>query len=39
MKMDNDKRYQRLLERYQNGDLDRRTFLGLLGTAGLAAGP
>ena len=36
--MDNTKRYQRLLERYRNGDLDRRNFLGLLGAAGLAYG-
>jgi spermidine/putrescine transport system substrate-binding protein len=36
--MDNTKRYERLLERYGNGDLDRRTFLGLVGCAGLAAG-
>ncbi|MDZ7841553.1 MAG: extracellular solute-binding protein [Gammaproteobacteria bacterium] len=36
--MTNTKRYERLLERYRNGDIDRRTFLGLLGAAGLAAG-
>lgn len=36
--MDNMKRYERLLERYGNGDLERRSFLGLLGCAGLAAG-
>ncbi|MEX0924144.1 MAG: extracellular solute-binding protein [Rhodovibrionaceae bacterium] len=36
--MDSTKRYARLLERYRNGDLDRRTFMSLLGTAGLAAG-
>lgn len=36
--MDNGKRYERLLERYGNGDLDRRSFLGLVGCAGLAAG-
>jgi len=36
--MDNTKRYERLLERYRNGDLDRRNFLGLLGAAGLAYG-
>ncbi|WP_366658462.1 extracellular solute-binding protein [Fodinicurvata sp. EGI_FJ10296] len=36
--MDNTKRYARLLERYGNGDLDRRTFLGLLGASGMAAG-
>ncbi|MBO6824726.1 MAG: extracellular solute-binding protein [Sneathiella sp.] len=36
--MDNSKRYERLLERYKNGDLDRRKFLGLIGAAGLAYG-
>lgn len=36
--MDNTTRYQRLLERYQNGDLERRSFLGLIGAAGLAYG-
>lgn len=36
--MDDTKRYERLLERYRNGDLERRSFLGLLGCAGLAAG-
>lgn len=36
--MDNTKRYERLLERYGNGDLSRRKFLGLLGAAGLAYG-
>lgn len=36
--MDNSKRYQRLLERYKNGDVDRRTFLGLIGAAGVAYG-
>jgi len=36
--MDNTKRYERLLERYRNGDLERRSFLGLLGAAGLAYG-
>ncbi|AHM03672.1 ABC transporter, periplasmic spermidine putrescine-binding protein PotD [Roseibacterium elongatum DSM 19469] len=36
--MDNTTRYQRLLERYRNGDLDRRSFLGLIGAAGLAYG-
>ena len=36
--MDNGKRYERLLERYRNGDLDRRSFLGLMGAAGLAYG-
>ncbi len=37
-KMDNTTRYERLRERYQNGDLDRRSFLGLIGAAGLAYG-
>ncbi|MCG8491249.1 MAG: extracellular solute-binding protein [Sneathiellales bacterium] len=36
--MDDSKRYERLLERYKNGDLDRRKFLGLIGAAGLAYG-
>ncbi len=36
--MDDTKRYERLLERYRNGDLPRRTFLGLIGAAGLAYG-
>lgn len=36
--MDNTTRYNRLLERYRNGDLDRRSFLGLIGAAGLAYG-
>ena len=36
--MDDTKRYERLKERYLNGDLDRRRFLGLLGAAGLAYG-
>ena len=36
--MDDTKRYERLRERFQNGDLDRRNFLGLLGAAGLAYG-
>jgi spermidine/putrescine transport system substrate-binding protein len=36
--MDNTKRYERLLERYRNGDIDRRSFLGLIGAAGLAYG-
>ena len=36
--MDDTKRYERLLERYRNGDLNRRTFLGLLGAAGAAYG-
>ena len=38
MKLDSTTRYERLRERYINGDLDRRSFLGLLGYAGLAAG-
>ncbi len=37
-KMDNTTRYERLRERYMNGDLERRKFLGLLGAAGLAYG-
>lgn len=37
-KIDNTTRYERLLERYGNGDLDRRSFLGLIGAAGLAYG-
>ena len=36
--MDNTKRYERLLERFRNGDLDRRNFLGLIGAAGAAYG-
>jgi spermidine/putrescine transport system substrate-binding protein len=36
--MDSTKRYERLRERYLNGDLDRRNFLGLIGAAGLAFG-
>ena len=36
--MDNSKRYDRLLERYRNGDLSRRSFLGLIGAAGAAYG-
>ncbi|WP_397541997.1 extracellular solute-binding protein [Roseovarius salis] len=36
--MDNTTRYERLRERYMNGDLERRKFLGLLGAAGLAYG-
>ncbi|MHA7774127.1 extracellular solute-binding protein [Roseibium sp. M-1] len=36
--MDNTKRFERLRERYLNGDLDRRKFLGLIGAAGLAYG-
>ena len=37
-KMDNTTRYERARERYMNGDLDRRSFLGLIGAAGLAYG-
>jgi spermidine/putrescine transport system substrate-binding protein len=37
-KIDNTTRYERLRERYMNGDLDRRSFLGLIGAAGLAYG-
>lgn len=36
--MDDQKRYERLRDRYMEGDVDRRTFLGLLGAAGLAYG-
>ncbi|MDI3337158.1 extracellular solute-binding protein [Defluviimonas aestuarii] len=36
--MDNTTRYERLRERLQNGDLDRRKFLGLIGAAGAAYG-
>jgi spermidine/putrescine transport system substrate-binding protein len=36
--MDDTRRYQRLLERYRSGAISRRTFLGLLGAAGVAAG-
>ncbi len=36
--MDNTKRYERLLERYRNGDLPRRTFLALLGASAMVAG-
>lgn len=35
---DDSKRYERLEERYRNGDISRRTFLRLLGTAGAAVG-
>ena len=37
-KMDNTTRLERMRERYMNGDLDRRSFLGLIGAAGLAYG-
>ncbi|MEA2782001.1 MAG: spermidine/putrescine transport system substrate-binding protein, partial [Rhodospirillaceae bacterium] len=36
--MDESKRYERLIERYRNGGMERREFLGLLGLAGMAAG-
>ncbi|SOD97175.1 extracellular solute-binding protein [Caenispirillum bisanense] len=36
--MDDSKRYERLLERYRNGDVSRRGFFGLLGMAGIATG-
>jgi spermidine/putrescine transport system substrate-binding protein len=36
--MDTTKRLERLLDRYQNGDLDRRTFLGLAAAAAISAG-
>jgi spermidine/putrescine transport system substrate-binding protein len=36
--MDNTRRYERLRERYLNGGLERRQFLGLIGAAGLASG-
>ena len=36
--MDSTKRYEVLRERLGNGDVDRRTFMALLGYAGLAAG-
>ena len=37
-KLDNTTRYERLRERYMNGDLSRRNFLGLMGAAGAAYG-
>lgn len=37
-KISNEQRYAQLLDRYRNHELDRRTFLGLIGCAGLAAG-
>lgn len=37
-KIDSTKRYEMLRERAGNGDIDRRSFLGLLGAAGLSAG-
>lgn len=36
--MDNTTRYERLRERYMNGDISKRRFLGLIGAAGLAYG-
>jgi len=36
--MDDTRRYERLRERYLNGGLERRRFLGLIGAAGLASG-
>jgi spermidine/putrescine transport system substrate-binding protein len=38
MKMSSTKRYERLQEMIGNNDVDRRTFMSLLGMAGLAAG-
>ncbi|MEQ9331229.1 extracellular solute-binding protein [Thalassobaculum sp.] len=38
MKIDSTKRYEGLRERLGNGDVDRRTFMALLGYAGLVAG-
>jgi len=37
-RIDDTTRYQRLLERYRNGDIDRRRFFGLIGAAGAAYG-
>ncbi|MGN6304220.1 MAG: ABC transporter substrate-binding protein [Mesorhizobium sp.] len=31
-------RYERLMDRYRNGDVDRRTFLGLVGAAAVSTG-
>ena len=36
--MDNNERYQRLWNRFQNGDITRRRFLSLIAAAGAAAG-
>ncbi len=36
--MDDTTRYQELLDRYRSGDIDRRTFLTLLGAASLGVG-
>ena len=38
MKMDSTKRYENLQERMGNGDIDRRSFLALLGCSGIVAG-
>ncbi len=37
-KIDSTKRYEILRERMGNGDVERRTFMGLLGAAGITAG-
>ena len=37
-KIDSTRRYEILRERMGNGDVDRRTFAGLLGAAGITAG-
>ncbi len=37
-KMDSTKRYERLAERMGNGDISRRSFMSLLGSAGITAG-
>ena len=36
--MDDTKRYERLLNRFRDGDISRRTFLTALGAAGVTAG-
>ena len=38
MKMSSTKRYERFTEMMGNGDIDRRSFMALLGCAGIAAG-
>lgn len=38
MTIDSTKKFEKLRERVGNGDIERRSFLGLLGCAGLAAG-
>jgi spermidine/putrescine transport system substrate-binding protein len=38
IKMDSTKRFEKLTERMGNGDIDRRSFMNLLGCAGLVAG-